>query len=54
LYVSQIEGGNPPPPARILKSYAAARSASSTPALRNGLAVDANGNIIAAVHKDGP
>ena len=54
LYVSQIEGGNPPPLARILKvapgSPAAIFNASSG---SNGLAVDANGNIVAAVHKDG-
>jgi gluconolactonase len=54
LYVSQIEGGSPPPLARILKvvpvSPAAIFSASSG---SNGLAVDANGNIVAAVHKDG-
>ncbi len=54
LYVSQIEGGNPPPLARILKVVPGGPAAIfNTSSGSNGLAVDANGNIVAAVHKDG-
>jgi gluconolactonase len=55
LYLSQITGGNGPPPSRLLSYKPAGGTVTVlSPDLGgNGMAVDASGNIVAAVHKDG-
>jgi gluconolactonase len=54
IYVSEIGTGPNPPPARILQI---ATDGTATVAIAdsgsNGLSVDKNGNLFAAVHKDG-
>jgi gluconolactonase len=54
LYVSEIGQGSAPPPSRILKVTATgAVSIAVADSGSNGLAVDVNGNLVGAVHKDG-
>jgi gluconolactonase len=54
LYMSQITGGNGPPPSRLL-AYMPGGTATvlSADLGGNGMAVAPNGDIVAAVHKDG-
>jgi hypothetical protein len=54
LYVSEIGSGQSPPPSRILKvTSAGAVTVAIADSGSNGLAVDKNGNLYGAVHKDG-
>jgi gluconolactonase len=54
LYLSEIGTGTSPPASRILKvTTTGAVSVAVTDSGSNGLAVDAAGNLVGAVHKDG-
>ncbi|MDP9000824.1 MAG: SMP-30/gluconolactonase/LRE family protein [Myxococcota bacterium] len=54
LYLSEIASGSNPPASRVLKVTAAgAVSVAIADSGSNGLAVDRNGNLVGAVHKDG-
>ncbi|HET7541001.1 MAG TPA: SMP-30/gluconolactonase/LRE family protein [Polyangiaceae bacterium] len=53
LYFSEMTNSNMRPPSRILKIASGTVSVFAADAGSNGLAVDGNGNLIAAVHKDG-
>ena len=54
LYVSQILGGNPPPPSRILKVVPGSPSTVfATNDGTNGLAILPDGDLVGAIHIDG-
>jgi gluconolactonase len=54
LYVSQIMGGNPPPPSRILKVVPGSPSTVfATNDGTNGLAILPDGDLVGAIHIDG-
>jgi gluconolactonase len=54
LYVSQILGGTPPPPSRILKIVpGSAATVFATNDGTNGLAILPEGNLVGALHGDG-
>jgi gluconolactonase len=54
LYVSQIMGGNPPPPSRILKVVPGSPSTVfATNDGTNGLAILPDGDLVGAIHLDG-
>ncbi len=54
LYVSQIMGGNPPPPSRILRVIpGSASTVFATDDGTNGMAILPDGELVGAIHKDG-